>query len=474
MALPVVASVLALPFLVALVGTARFGAFALVLAVLAYVSLLDLGLGSAVTWKIATLLARPATQEEIALTVRTAAVAALAIGIAVGGVWFLYSPALAAAALAQEGQLVPEAAACLAALALATPAIYFGAVTSGLLAAYGEFGRLNVTRVPAGVLNYVLPVLAVRLWGDLATACYLLVVVRYAATFVQVAQCARLCPELVERERPVFSRMALGSLLGFGGWLTVSNTVGPLMVYMDRFYLATTRSAEQVTQYVTAHELASKLLLLPALVLPVYFPLLAASISRPREDAQSMQPIQLAAGMALASCIPSAVAAAFAPELIGVWMRGLVPSITTSAFQVLAGAVFVNCVAQVFYTMVQAAGRTALIARIHLLELPVYGAVLWYLTARHGVLGVAGAWALRVAVDSVVFCGFAAADLPRPMARRLWHLLGTSMLVGIVIAGFSQVPQAHLRAWVALLPLIFLAGWWRDLKSLFRAGAPRA
>ena len=468
MLLPIVASLAALPVLLHYFGPARFGAFALVLAVLAYLSVLDLGLGTAVTYRVAALLRESGRETEMAVLVRTAAIAAAAAGLACGAAAFLAAGPLASLMLDQQPELQREVTLCLQILALALPPIFVYAVTSGLLTAHGEFGKLNLTRVPAGMLGALLPALAAFWWNDLAVAAWMLLVMRYAAAAAQLLQCIRLQPQLARHAGPLWSPQALRTLVGFGGWLAVSNVIGPFMLYMDRFYLARTTTAVEVGHYVAAYELASKILLLPALVLPVFFPMFVRSLAG-KEAQDGELAVGLSAGMLLAAAVPACAAAAFAPELFRFWMRGMVPEVTVVAFQVLSGAAVVNCVAQVFFTRVQALGRTYLIARVHVAELVAYGVALWWLTSVHGVLGAAIAWAARVAVDTLVFCALATPRLPRPVAHRLWRVCAAALAIGATVAATSQVSHPGLRALAFVAPLAFALAWRDELKAFLQA-----
>lgn len=468
MLLPIVASLAALPVLLQYFGAARFGAFALVLAVLAYLSVLDFGLGTALTYRVAALLRDGAPETQVAVLVRTAAIAAGAAGLVFGAVAFFAAGSLAAIIFEQQPELQREVVPCLKILALALPAIFVYGVTSGLLSAHGEFGKLNLTRVPAGLLNALLPALAAFWWNDLAIAAWLLLLVRHAAAAAQLLQCIRLQPQLARHEGLLWSPEALRTLVGFGGWLAVSNVVGPFMVYMDRFYLARATSAVQVGHYVAGYELASKILLLPALVLPVFFPMFVRSLASKKAQDSDLA-VGLSAVMLVAAAVPACAAAAFAPELFRFWMRGMVPEVTLVAFQVLSGAAIVNCVAQVFFTRVQALGRTDLIARVHVAELVAYGVVLWWLTSIHGVLGAAIAWAARVAVDIIVFCALATPQLPRIGAHRLWRLCAAALAVGAAVAATSQVSHLGLRTLAFVAPLAFALAWRDELKTFLQA-----
>jgi O-antigen/teichoic acid export membrane protein len=294
------------------------------------------------------------------------------------------------------------------------------------------------------------------LWTpDLVLASSLLLIVRLGTVAAHGYQCRSLLPVLWRRPFAPLSVPILKTLVRFGGWLTLSNIVGPFMVYMDRFYLGAIHSAEEVARYVTPYELATKLSLLPAAVLPVLFPLLVAGWVRPTE-ASGQLPVKTAAWMGLGCALPAAMLAALAPEIMRIWLAGSLAADSAVVLQILAGAVLVNCVAQVFFIQVQSTGRTDLIARIHIAELLGYAGLLWSLTDRFGIVGVALAWAIRVAVDAALFCQVAASGLSRSQRRMSWIILGATLAFGCALASLGWVESLVLRTLAVLPPLVLV------------------
>jgi len=64
-------------------------------------------------------------------------------------------------------------------------------------------------------------------------------------------------------------------------------------------------------------------------------------------------------------------------------------------------------VACVPFALIQSAGRPSLTAKLHILELPVYLPLVWFLARCRGIEGVAMAWTARVLLDTVLLFLFA-------------------------------------------------------------------
>jgi O-antigen/teichoic acid export membrane protein len=245
------------------------------------------------------------------------------------------------------------------------------------------------------------------------------------------------------------------------------------MVYMDRFYLAAARSPAQVTEYVAAYELASKILLLPALVIPVFFPVLIQARLRDTGESNRLL-LRLALSLALACAIPTALLAIAAPELVTHWLKSMVPPSTTAAVQILCGGVLVNCLSQAFFLQVQTLGRTRAIAMVHLGVLPGYVLLLSYCAERFGTEGVALAWALRVLVDASLFCWLAGATLAPSFRGKLWRVFLVTVGFGLGLGGLTLVPTLWGRGVILLGPLLLAMGWRKQIFGLVKEVLPAA
>jgi len=101
---------------------------------------------------------------------------------------------------------------------------------------------------------------------------------------------------------------------------------------------------------------------------------------------------------------------------------------------------------------VQGVGKPDLTAKLHLIELPIYMAVLWWLTKAHGIEGAAIAWTARATVDAVVLLVLAKRLLPVRVP------LGSPMILLAVAAfvtlGLAAVLQGLVLKGVFLLVAI--------------------
>src|ERR1041385_1581090 len=73
------------------------------------------------------------------------------------------------------------------------------------------------------------------------------------------------------------TREAALELFGFGAWVTVSNLVGSIMVYIDRFVIGAQVSIAAVAFYTAPYEVLTRLGVIPAALSGALYPALAAA-----------------------------------------------------------------------------------------------------------------------------------------------------------------------------------------------------
>lgn len=125
---PLLVAVVAIPFLIAGLGTERFGVLTLVWVLIGYLGLLDLGIGRALTKLIAERLGTPA-EDEVPALIGTALLLMFGFGCLGALACAVLSGWLASTALAIPPPLQNEAAVAFLLVAAAIPAV---TLTTGL------------------------------------------------------------------------------------------------------------------------------------------------------------------------------------------------------------------------------------------------------------------------------------------------------------------------------------------------------
>jgi O-antigen/teichoic acid export membrane protein len=396
--IPLLAAFFAIPLLIHGLGTDRFGVLTLAWMVIGYFSLFDLGLGRALTQVVAEKLSEGDDTKAPPL-VWTALAMMFVLGLVGTSVVSLISPWLVHSVLKIPGPLQVEMVHSFYLLAAAIPLVVVTAGFVGILSAFQRFGTVNAIRAPMGIYSFLAPLAVLPFSHSLVLLTAVLVLGRLLTCGGYLVACLPAMPPL--RSGLALEGAGIEPLFHFGAWMTVTNVIGPLMVYLDRFVIGAIVSVAAVAYYATPYEMVTKLLIIPGAILGVLFPAFAVSH---RQDHDRMVRL-FARGtkyIALILFPVILVITAFAQEGLQWWLGDEFARYSTPVLQCLAIGVFINSFAQVLFTLVQGIGRPDLSAKLHLLELPVYLPVLWWAIHRHGIVGAAIVWTGRVAVDGAL------------------------------------------------------------------------
>ncbi|MCP4683411.1 MAG: oligosaccharide flippase family protein, partial [Desulfobacterales bacterium] len=241
--LPMLVAIFAIPLLVRGLGTERFGILTLAWVIIGYLSLFDLGLGRALTKLVAENLGTGQAQKIPAL-IWTSLFVMFFVGILVAVVASCFLPYLIQDLIKIPHFLASETLNTFYLLVFSVPLVIITVGFRGILDAYQRFDLTNMVRIPLGVYSFLAPLLVLPFTQNLFTVVGILVVGRLIAGVVQLLFCFRIVPGL--RRGVVFERTIVGSLIRFGSWMTVSNIVSPLMMYLDRFFIGAVISVSAV------------------------------------------------------------------------------------------------------------------------------------------------------------------------------------------------------------------------------------
>ena len=140
----------------------------------------------------------------------------------------------------------------------------------------------------------------------------------------------------------------------------------------------------------------------------------------------------------------------------------------------LSVGVVANCVGQTALTVIQAAGRTDWIAKLHIAEVGPYLIVLCLGALEYGVMGVAVAWTLRAAIDAVLMMCMANRILREPavsVARNAIALLAMCLLVILISLVDSLLVRVGFAAIIAVSCVGMTIGVYRAGRAEYLSSA---
>lgn len=391
--LPLAAAIFAIPMLLANTGNERFGILSLVWVLIGYFALFDLGFGRAVTKLVSELSDADHPQVLNALCWTTVVVTTLIgclggfLAVAVG---FACLPLAASLPVALQLELPWS----IVWVGLCIPVVAVTSVLKGILEGQQRFGILNLIRGPTGALLFVLPAAASVYSPSLAWSVGMTLAARVVMLYVHYVPCRA----SITGPAAQFSKKWIYPLLEFGGWFTVSNLIGPLIVYMDRFILALIMPLTNLAYYTAPFEIVSKVLNIPVAITAALFPALNQLRSIDTGTAAKIRITTQGIVFGLMVIIVS-IGLIFSQSFILMWLGESFVTQSTAVMQTLLIGFAFNAMAQVTYVSLQSEGKTKMVAYLHIIELPLYGLLLWWLIAAWGIQGAALAWAIRSLAD---------------------------------------------------------------------------
>lgn len=403
-AVPAVAGVAAIPVIARSLGDARFGLLALMWAIIGYFSLLDLGLGRATTKFVAEALAARDVRRAHQVAGFTAA-GQMALGAVGAAVLVAVTPWVVADLLQVPPELRGEAERAFRWLAVSVPFVVLSLNLRAVLEGAQRFDLANLIRAPHGVLGFAIPAVAAALGVGLAGIVALLLALRLAtcgATWIAIRAAL---PAFRWELRP--ARDLLRPLLGYGGWVAVSNVVSPILTYLERFVLGAVAGVGAVAYFAAPYEAISRLLVVPASLAGGLFPVVSVPLTDERRaDAERLLARAVRSLWALLG-VPVILVILFSETLLDVWLGPTYAARGATALAILAAGVLIIGLAHVPGIFLHGQGRPDLPAIFHLIELPLYVGLAWWCVRAYGVTGAALAWTLRATLDAVLL--FAAA-----------------------------------------------------------------
>ena len=275
----------------------------------------------------------------------------------------------------------------------------------GILETWQRFDLINRYQIIYGILWYLLPVLAIAFTQRIDILVGILLLLRMLHWGIIRWHARRL---LAGMPKGVYKRDYWPALLGFSKWIVVINSVALVMTHLDRLLIYWLIGSAAMAWYNTPFDVVLKVTIIPMAFAGVLFPAIAHATgsdpSRARYIYNGYRNVTLMAVFPMC-----AVLGYFAPELLQAWLGlsmepdrvAVFLAQSTLPMQLFAVGVFANSVALIPSSYLQSKGRPDLIAKLHLVEMPLFLLALWYAIGSYGLPGVAAVVAVRMVVDAL-------------------------------------------------------------------------
>jgi O-antigen/teichoic acid export membrane protein len=424
--IPTIVSLATVPLYLRWIGEVRYGVLLLAFTLLGYFGAFDLGLGRAVAQRVA----RQESSEERNRTFWTAFILSAGMGLLGGIILYFLGHWLFAEIFQMPAALRGEAQKAIPWLAAIVPLIALISVLAGTLEARQAFLSLNASQIIGVIGLQTFPLLSVALGhGSIAALIASALVGRLMGVMVMFWLTARRLPFV---GWPALHRAEIAPLLRFGGWISVSGAVIPLLTIIDRLIIGARLGAAAVTAFTVPFNLTQRLTYLPYALSTTLFPRFSQAQG---EDAKGL--LRQAVTALTAIQIPFIVLAILLMHpFLFLWIGvDLATKMAPVAIILLLG-IWINGPAYIPYAYMPAQGRPDLMTKFYLAELAPFLLILWALIAWLGIVGAALAWAIRSSADAI-FC-FAATGTTKTYGRAI--SLTSIPVIAATFMAFAALP----------------------------------
>ena len=396
--IPTAVSLATVPLYLRWIGEVRYGVLLLAFTLLGYFGAFDLGLGRAVAQRVA----RQENSEERNRTFWTAFLLSAGMGVLGGIILYFLGHWLFADIFQIPAMLRGEAQKAVPWLAAIVPLIALISVLAGTLEARQAFLSLNASQIIGVIGLQTFPLLSVALGhGSIAALIAAALAGRLMGVLVMFWLTARRLPFV---GWPALHRAEIGPLLRFGGWVSVSGAVIPLLTIIDRLIIGARLGAAAVTAYTVPFNLTQRLTYLPYALSTTLFPRFSQAQG---EDAKGL--LRQAVTALTAIQTPFIVLAILLIHpFLSFWIGADLAAKMAPVAIILLLGIWINGPSYPCYAFLQAIGRPDIMTKFYLMQLIPFLIALWLLIDWLGIYGAAVAWSIRMLADAIAW--FSATD----------------------------------------------------------------
>ncbi len=456
--IPIVIGIAAIPFAIKGLGTVQFGILTLLWVLLGYMGILDFGLGRATT----KLVAQSMGDEKVAplpALFWTAALGSIVLGILGAFLFRLMIPVLIMKLLQIPSDLTNTARLSFVTVSYALPFILLSMTLKGALSGIQRFDLIYSVQIPLNICNFIIPALSLPLGFGLSTVILLLTITRIAGTLIYFLFCMRVLPGIGSIH---LDFQTLKKLLGYGGWVTISGMISPILVYLDRFFIGALLSMQAVSFYTAPFEAIHRLRIIPIAFMTTFFP--AFSLTFSMSDDRSNQLFRKSTKyIFMLIGIVSMLCFFYAKDILTLWLGSPFAENSTTVFRIFCAGIVINSLAYVPFTFLQGVGKPDMPAKFHIAELFLYGFILWFMIRQWGIQGAAIAWLGRISLDFLLLYIWTFRKFPNIkktyQKETIWYecllITGFGIILFLIRSLFSNLAIQL----VLTLGIVIITGW---------------
>jgi len=392
MVLPTLVALITIPLCLRAYGEAHFGLLSLGWTFIVAFAYLDLGLGVSTTKYTAQVL-RDNELDAVPRIIWTSICLQL-----IAGLIFFSMVAFAAPYMVDHLVSIPpamrnDALAVVRYAGLSIPFITGGAALRSVLEASNRFGLTNAIKIPSSSLLFLIPGVGALTGLSVPTVILLLALSRVGTALTFFFFTARLYPVVLQG---IFFETAQAKvLLGFGGWVSLSTVLNPVIHHGEKLLIVSLVSIGALSYYSPPLDMVARLGIIPfsmAMAMLPKFSYLGKEEMVEQREHLLIRPMKY---LLLIMTPLSAFVIFFSREILSLWLGPMFADASGDVLALLACAYFFNAFAYIAFSAIQGLGHPEYKAILDLILAPAFLFGCWFALSSFGLLGAATAKCLR-------------------------------------------------------------------------------
>ncbi|MEE9433098.1 MAG: flippase [Sphingorhabdus sp.] len=438
---PLLLALATIPLYLGLVGPERYGALAIAWLILGYFGLFDLGLGRATAQRIAAL--KNASAQERSDVFWTAVVVNIAMGIVGGIIMYFAAQYFFQHIFKIDEQLRFEAMAAVPFLAAAVPVATLTGVASGALQGREKFLEVNLATIVGTSLFQLLPLGIAWIVGP--TLKWLILAAVVARVIGLLIFLIRVHSNLLAGIKPHFDAAHWVGLFKYGGWVSVTSAVSPLLLSFDRMMIGGVLGARAVTFYSVPVEIVQRISVIPLAMGSALFPRFVNKDSAGQTKLQN----KAISSLTVLVAVPTLGALLLLEPFLILWVGNDFAQKSSVIGLIALLGFWIRSFAVIPFSRLQAIGRPDLVAKWLLIQLPFYVIAVYFGLIYWGLIGAVIVFSMRRLVDFQIlfYLSERCFSIPKPIFVHFFILA-----VGFLIA--SAMPVTNPVRWLCSIALL--------------------
>ncbi|MHA7847606.1 flippase [Serratia sp. D1N4] len=398
---PILAAIVIIPLLMKNIGMERFGILTLIFALIGFMNIFDFGLTRSITNSVVKY---RNSETQLLASIKTGWFIIVVLLSVVALLILLFHRSITESIFnVSNAVLEQEVNNSLLIIALSLPFVISQATFTGVLEAFGCFKKISLAKIPFSILMYLVPAIVSFFNNSLLYITMSLCILRVLMAvffFILMHEELKQATQNSLLSAKIQKDIAI-ELFKYGGWVSISNIIAPIMLYIDRFFVASIVGASLVAYYTTPYEVVSKMTIVAVSVSGVLFPILASKIPTEIKVADKFFKKSLL-GIFLILFPPVVVGVLFSDYILTLWINDVFAKQASLIFSIFLIGFLIHGLIQPAFTWIQASGKPYITAMAHVFDLTFYIIYFPALTKHYGIVGAASAWVIRVSISFIV------------------------------------------------------------------------